>query len=65
MGLKTRQSRVSNFEVFDRIPDETLFRVIKCGENEGIKSPKSVLITRHPNLLQGSDFLCVLVMNYE
>ena len=49
--------------------DETLFLVfdilllkliIKCGENEDIKSSKSMQIqTGYPNLLHGSDFLCV------
>ena len=55
------------------IPDETLFRVFdiaskliaKCGENEVIKSPKPMQIkTGYQNLLVGSDFLWVLVMNY-
>ena len=39
--------------------------IIKCGENEGVKSPKFMqIMAGYQNLLHGSDFLCVLVMNY-
>ena len=44
---------------------ELLKLAIKCQENAGLKSPKSMLInTRYPNFLHGSDFLCFLTLNY-
>ena len=73
-GLKNEaQLSLSNSFRGVWISDETLFRVFdiasqtdhKCGENEGIKSSKSMQTTTgYPNFLHSSDVLCVLVMNF-